>query len=135
MILVTNPFNWNHVVTLTFDFKVKFVAEWGTTILQICLFIIKVHLIPTFFDRLDKALIRPGRADLKELIDYATDHQIGEMFRRFYPDQGDDVVSKFIQDIRKHDSDVSVAQLQGLFLQFKDDPVGVCNNTELIWSS
>ena len=42
MILVTGPFNWHHAVTLTFDldlyFKVKVVAEQGSTILWICLF-------------------------------------------------------------------------------------------------
>ena len=35
-ILVTNPFNWHHAMTLT-CYKVKFVATQGTTILWICL--------------------------------------------------------------------------------------------------
>ena len=35
MIFVTSPFYWYHAMTMTLTyFKVKFVAGWGTTILQ-----------------------------------------------------------------------------------------------------
>ena len=40
MVLVTNPFNWHHAVTLTLThLKVKDVAGRGTKILRICLFL------------------------------------------------------------------------------------------------
>ncbi|GAO51627.1 hypothetical protein G7K_5723-t1 [Saitoella complicata NRRL Y-17804] len=35
-------------------------------------------------ERLDPALIRPGRVDMKRLIGTATSHQLREMFMRFY---------------------------------------------------
>ena len=36
--------------------------------------------------RLDPALIRPGRVDLKEYIGYCSKNQLETMFSRFYPD-------------------------------------------------
>ncbi|KAK3093339.1 hypothetical protein FSP39_014256 [Pinctada imbricata] len=94
-----------------------------------------IFMTTNYIERLDSALIRPGRADVKEYIGYASDHQISVMFRRFYPDQSDSVIGKFVTDVRQHKQDVSVAQLQGLFLQYKDDPIGVCQNTHQLWSS
>ena len=36
-----------------------------------------------YIDRLDPALIRPGRVDMCQIIDYASDKQAGEIFFAF----------------------------------------------------
>jgi len=33
-----------------------------------------------YIERLDPALIRPGRVDVKEYIGYCTTHQLGKLF-------------------------------------------------------
>ena len=76
-------------------------------------------------DRLDHALIRPGRVDMLELIDDASPIQAKKLFTRFYEtdDGGDDlermgeslqnIVQKGMADGRR----VSMAALQGLFIR------------------
>lgn len=49
-----------------------------------------LFLTTNHIDRLDPALIRPGRVDLKEMIDDATPYQASELFRRFYADEKED---------------------------------------------
>lgn len=44
-------------------------------------------------DKLDPALIRPGRVDRRFTFDYATDQQIAQAVRTFFPDKADDVVA------------------------------------------
>jgi len=38
-------------------------------------------------ERLDPALLRPGRADVHVRLDLASEKQIKELFLRFFPDQ------------------------------------------------
>ncbi|KAK4057294.1 Complex III assembly protein translocase and chaperone [Microbotryomycetes sp. JL221] len=85
-------------------------------------------------ERLDPALIRPGRVDLKELIDDATPIQVRELFTRFYRvEQGDeegdhaDQIERFeqLRDelVQRVESDlkqglrVSMAAVQGHFIR------------------
>ncbi|KAI5474930.1 mitochondrial chaperone bcs1 [Pseudohyphozyma bogoriensis] len=77
--------------------------------------------------RLDPALIRPGRVDLKEMIDDSTPSQAGKLFRRFYG--GDDGLEKSeLEKLEKELVDkvakgmesgnrVSMASLQGHFIR------------------
>jgi ATP-dependent 26S proteasome regulatory subunit len=44
-----------------------------------------VFMTTNHIDRLDPALIRPGRVDVKELIGEADEGQVYSMFKRFYP--------------------------------------------------
>jgi len=81
-------------------------------------------------ERLDPALIRPGRVDVKEYIGYATPEQTRRMFLRFYEGrevEADALVAK-IGDRR-----VSPAQLQGLFVQWKEAPEEVVVHVEELW--
>lgn len=75
--------------------------------------------------RLDPALIRPGRVDLKELISDATPHQVYQLFTRFY--RGG-VTEEELERLRKElvakvEKDlesglrVSMASLQGHFIR------------------
>ncbi|KAK6199552.1 mitochondrial chaperone BCS1 [Scheffersomyces amazonensis] len=73
-------------------------------------------------EKLDPALLRPGRVDFKVLIDNATDHQVKEMFLRFYGDEPE-LCNEFMAKFKKLQlTHVSTAQLQGLFVYNKRDP-------------
>jgi len=82
--------------------------------------------------RLDPALIRPGRVDCKEIIDYASHHQISEMFQRFYPKQSPSEAKLFADEaVRKNDK-INMAQIQGLFMIYKSEPgMAIINASKL----
>ncbi|ORY79530.1 hypothetical protein BCR37DRAFT_349714 [Protomyces lactucae-debilis] len=69
-------------------------------------------------ERLDPALIRPGRVDMKQLLGDASDHQIVEMFLRFYEGEHE-AAQQFLTNVRKSGAPVSTAQLQGMFVYNK----------------
>lgn len=78
-------------------------------------------------ERLDPALIRPGRVDLLELIDDAYPTQAKQLFMRFY--QGDEDLSDAelstlgialegkVHEEWENGRKVSMAALQGLFIR------------------
>ncbi|ESP02843.1 hypothetical protein LOTGIDRAFT_185574, partial [Lottia gigantea] len=89
-----------------------------------------VFMTTNYLERLDAALIRPGRVDVKELIDYATEYQLQEMFRRFYPNQVESDAEIFSKQVMSHGKNVSIAQVQGFFMRYKSDPSTVIKHTE-----
>ncbi|CAH0547863.1 unnamed protein product [Brassicogethes aeneus] len=94
-----------------------------------------VFMTTNYLERLDKALIRPGRVDLKEYIGWCSKHQIELMFLRFY--QGEQAYSQaqlFADKVLSLGKNVSPAQIQGYFMvQKHSTPEEVLNNYELIW--
>jgi len=80
-------------------------------------------------EKLDPALIRPGRVDLMQLIDDATPAQARALFDRFYGGDPSTAISDtelgalsealgcLIQDNMDCDRRVSMAALQGLFIR------------------
>lgn len=78
--------------------------------------------------RLDKALIRPGRVDLKEKIGHCSSDQLLRMFLRFYPDEHSRA-KQFVDIITKTGKPISPAQVQGLFMLFKDNPESVLESS------
>ena len=94
-----------------------------------------IVMTTNYKERLDPALIRPGRVDMKVRIDYCTPEQIYKMFARFYPDETHESVQKFVDRVVGCEKNTSAAQIQGLFLQFKDEPHLAYENIELIWHS
>lgn len=86
-----------------------------------------MFLTTNHISRLDPALIRPGRVDVKELIDDATPHQVAELFTRFYAGEDgtsdlelaqmrDELVDK-VQGEIKQGLRVSMAAVQGHFIR------------------
>lgn len=73
-------------------------------------------------DRLDSALIRPGRIDIKQLIDYPDEDQIVALFSQFYPECDREIGVKFASTVKNLKCQPSVAQIQGIFLQHKHKP-------------
>lgn len=78
-------------------------------------------------EKLDPALIRPGRVDMSELIDDSSPIQAGVLFTRFY-EGGEDiqgteveqlakVLETIVDEETKSGKRVSMAALQGLFIR------------------
>ena len=81
-----------------------------------------VFMTTNHAERLDPALIRPGRVDVQQFIGLATEHQVRTLFRRFYPraaTEQPELLEQFVQHLGG--AQLSVAELQGHFLMFKDD--------------
>ncbi|KAJ1928919.1 Complex III assembly protein translocase and chaperone [Tieghemiomyces parasiticus] len=71
-------------------------------------------------DRLDQALIRPGRVDMKVYLGDATPYQMRLMFLRFY--EGKTALADQFVSALEGRPPVSTAQLQGHFVTYKHDP-------------
>lgn len=87
-----------------------------------------VFMTTNYVDRLDPALIRPGRVDLKQYIGHCSQGQCKAMFKRFYPDVLPDMATDFAAKIADLGADVSSAQLQGFFMFYKRDPSEAISN-------
>ncbi|XP_014676469.1 PREDICTED: mitochondrial chaperone BCS1-like [Priapulus caudatus] len=93
-----------------------------------------VFMTTNYLERLDAALIRPGRVDVRELIGHASEHQLRAMFRRFYPEESEAAAGEFAERAAAHGRPVSMAQVQGLFMVYKTDPGAVLQNTDRLWT-
>lgn len=83
-----------------------------------------VFMTTNYVDRLDPALIRPGRVDFKEHVGYCTRYQLEEMFKRFYGDSKKDGPSlsyhkQFADRVLAKNRNCSPAQVQGFFMLHK----------------
>jgi chaperone BCS1 len=70
-------------------------------------------------ERLDPALLRPGRADVHVNLNYASEKQIKQLFERFFPeaqDKSEDFSNKL--PVYK----LSMAKVQGHLLKYREDP-------------
>lgn len=70
-------------------------------------------------DRLDSALIRPGRVDMEVEFRSATSEQAAALFKRFFPEADDALAT---EAARQLSGNVSMAALQGHFIIHKHDP-------------
>lgn len=89
-----------------------------------------IFLTTNHVEKLDPALIRPGRVDLKEYLGNASDYQIRKMFLRFYDDQT--LADRFVKKLQ--DKQVSTASLQGHFVYYKDKPLEAIENADSLWN-
>lgn len=85
-----------------------------------------------FLNRLDPALIRPGRVDFKQEIGFADANQMERMFRRFYPREPSSSARQFTENVLALEQPKSVAQLQGYFMLHKTDPVAALENVNFL---
>lgn len=77
-----------------------------------------IFMTTNHIHKLDAALLRPGRVDVKHYIGNATPHQIKQMFLRFY-EGNEDLAMQFVGSLVVP---VSAAQLQGHFVFYKQNP-------------
>lgn len=82
-----------------------------------------IFLTTNYIDRLDSAMTRPGRVDLKVLIDLPDDDQLFRMFAHFYPNANAETDGMaFVKKIRALKKPrVSMAMVQGHFMMHKYD--------------
>ena len=87
-----------------------------------------VFMTTNYLERLDKALIRPGRVDLKLFIDYASLYQLERMFARFYPTEEHQMARDFASGVDALGIPVSLAQVQGYFMFHKNNSKAALTN-------
>lgn len=80
-----------------------------------------IFMTTNHLERLDPALIRPGRVDMKVFVGNATEEQSIRLFRHFYPDATENDILTFSRNIAPLIGRVSPAQLQGFFVLNRDD--------------
>lgn len=94
-----------------------------------------VVMTTNWVERLDEALVRPGRVDVRVEIGYATEEVVGEMWGRFYGEgeveveveKSEAMKEEFVGRLRELGAfsgewGVSAAALQGLFVFYKGRP-------------
>nr|CAD7585967.1 unnamed protein product [Timema genevievae] len=94
-----------------------------------------LFMTTNYLDRLDPALIRPGRVDLKEYVGHCSHCQLQQMFLRFYRGQeAPSQAATFANAVVKCGKPISPAQVQGYFMFYKDCPSAVLDNVEKMWT-
>lgn len=96
-----------------------------------------VFMTTNYLKRLDPALIRPGRVDLKEFVGYCTRYQLEQMYRRFYNGPDVDIfATQFADNVLNFNQPLSPAQVQGYFMIHKtSEQQIVVNSVEDIWKN
>jgi len=87
-----------------------------------------MFMTTNYIERLDPALVRPGRVDIIQFIGFCSRHQLIEMFGRFYPDQNENRAAVFADKVAELGVDLSAAQVQGYFMWFKSSPQDAIDN-------
>lgn len=86
-----------------------------------------VFMTTNFRDKLDSALIRPGRCDVQIKFSNATPYQKLHLFERFFPD------SNLAANFSTRAPDViSMASLQGHFMEYRNDPQAAVDQANTI---
>ena len=85
-------------------------------------------------EKLDSALVRPGRCDVKEELRRASRSQMQQIFVRFFPNAGVREAKKF--SMKLPEFELSMAQLQGHLLKFRSSSLSAMEQVpELLRSS
>ncbi|NWX92150.1 BCS1 protein, partial [Nothoprocta pentlandii] len=91
-----------------------------------------VFMTTNYVDRLDPALVRPGRVDLKQYVGHCSRWQLCRMFQRFYPEQPAGAAERFAEQALAASDRISAAQVQGHLMLYKSDPRGAIENVRSI---
>ncbi len=99
-----------------------------------------LFMTTNYVDRLDSALIRPGRVDLRRKVDYCSEYQVRKLFKRFYPQWNatelEELAEQFLQMLKdaategRELEEMTPAQLQGYLLIYRDDPKEAVKNMD-----
>ncbi|GAM88048.1 hypothetical protein ANO11243_060770 [Dothideomycetidae sp. 11243] len=95
-----------------------------------------IFMTTNHIERLDDALVRPGRIDMMVHLGNATTWQFARMWDRFYALQDPDLAMKkiFVDNATRLGlaDNISTAGLQMLFLNNKDDPYGAIRALDVL---
>eukprot|EP00612_Vaucheria_litorea_P005296 CAMPEP_0171460224 /NCGR_PEP_ID=MMETSP0945-20130129/5176_1 /TAXON_ID=109269 /ORGANISM="Vaucheria litorea, Strain CCMP2940" /LENGTH=487 /DNA_ID=CAMNT_0011986365 /DNA_START=18 /DNA_END=1482 /DNA_ORIENTATION=+ len=84
-----------------------------------------IFMTTNFIERLDPALLRPGRVDFVQYIGDASKSQIVKLFQRFYPKTDLHLAEQFAVEVLSstNGKKISMASLQGHLLLYKNEPI------------
>lgn len=119
-----NPVKYQGLGRLTFSGLLNALDGVASTEARI------VFMTTNHVDRLDPALIRPGRVDLKEYVGHCSRWQLTQMFQRFYPGQAPSLAESFADRALQATTQISPAQVQGYFMLYKNDPEGAVRHAD-----
>lgn len=97
-----------------------------------------VFMTTNYLSRLDPALIRPGRVDMKEYVGHCTPYQLEHMYYRFYGLSEETALQsqEFVSKITGFKKPVSPAQIQGYFMMHKmSDKATMLANIDKLWDN
>jgi chaperone BCS1 len=87
-------------------------------------------------DRIDPALIRPGRIDRRELIDYPNREQAERMFLRFFPNSDEHCRKAFTRCVNGDgDVRVSAAAIQAHLVKYSHSPILAASETHELYTT
>ena len=92
-------------------------------------------------DKMGKAILRPGRLDVKVKMGYASDEEIIEYFQLFYkyfklePNLIEENAKKFNKKFGKKEKNITFAMLQQYLIQYMDDIEKAVENALTIFKS
>lgn len=89
-----------------------------------------IFMTTNHIDKLDPALIRPGRIDFKQLIDYPNEQQIEAFTKQFYTNCNAEIASGFAKAVKNLNCNTTMAQVQGLFLKHKMEPEALIGDVQ-----
>lgn len=81
-------------------------------------------------DKLDPALLRPGRADMHVELNHASVKQMKGLFMKFFPQESDYNAQEFTNQLPEFK--LNMAKLQGHFLKYKNDVKGAIENAKAL---
>ena len=87
-----------------------------------------MFMTTNYEERLDPALKRPGRVDVKRYIGDCDHLQIKKMFQKFYPEETEASALRFADEVVALNTPVSAAQIQGFLMFFKASPGDAIEN-------
>ena len=93
-----------------------------------------VFMTTNYVERLDKALIRPGRVDYKQHIGYCSKQQLQMMFNNFFPQSPSEECVQFAENVFNNCEEISAAEVQGFFMFFKKSSRTALDNVHHLYS-
>lgn len=90
-----------------------------------------IFMTTNHIERLDSALLRPGRIDMQQFLGNVSEFQARKMFLQFFPNQ-EELVDKFLKQISSKRHQISPAMIQGHFIQHKNSPTDAINQASQI---
>ena len=87
-----------------------------------------LFMTTNYLERLDSALVRPGRVDYSQEISHCTRYQLQTLFANFYPDASGEDAEAFSDKVLESSNKLSPAKIQGILMRHKDDHSDLVEN-------